>query len=160
MRLQDETQTQQVLMAKGLQSILLLLVLAWLVAEVEAQDTFENFKWTHVIYLAPNSSDKDLCNKIMKKRGLDDMQTNTFINTSDDKLIKICRTAEGQELNMKIWSSFLKLPLIMCRSRDEEDSDSTNRNYITRIIKEAILVKCKNGMPVEFLGTGTVGLGR
>ncbi|XP_048374065.1 angiogenin-1-like [Sphaerodactylus townsendi] len=139
--------------ATGLHSMLLLLMLAGMVVEMEAADDLETFKWEHVNYPAPKVKDRDYCNNLMMERGLDNKRWNIFINASDVQLWKFCRDKDGKPSTKKEWSSASSFALTLCKLRRTSSEENTN-NYATFLLHEHLGIRCRKGKPIDVDGIG------
>lgn len=117
--------------AKGIHLLWMLLSVAWIVLETEA-DSFEVFKWKHVDY--PVTVSADYCTNVMTSRG--HYEANIFIHLSDADLKRICP-------NRYTGKHVSENPVQYTYCSKIFDRFSGVRN--TR----KMVIRCRNGLPVD-----------
>lgn len=139
---------------------MLLLGLAWM-TEWTAAD-LESFKRESMDYCVCDPPrdytdyTAEYCNYIMKARGLDSKQSNTFVHLSMERFKSIC-TEEGV-LDADIKTSNDVVPMTNCFTLEHLFPNSTGNsntvysNYGATNFQGFVKIECENGAPSKLVG--------
>ncbi|KAL8176491.1 UNVERIFIED_CONTAM: hypothetical protein K2H54_035578 [Gekko kuhli] len=125
---------QDAMLALRLCSLLLLWVLACTAQERDADDAAEAFKEEHIDHpLSKNLPINEYCNHMMKRRGLTDRQSNTFISAAYKRIQDVCNSDAEEQTDLHFLGK--NVTAIKCVAKKHHPDDSYGDYYMKSLFQ-------------------------